>query len=49
MSAHLKQDEPVTSNRLDGMKQGIVGQPLSRIDGLAKVTGTHASTTTYTE
>ena len=40
MSAHLKQDEPVTSNRLDGMKQGIVGQPLSRVDGLAKVTGT---------
>ncbi len=40
MTAHFKQDEPVTSNRLDAMKQGIVGKPLSRIDGLAKVTGT---------
>ncbi len=40
MSAHLKQDKPVTSNRLDGMSQGVIGKPLSRIDGLAKVTGT---------
>ncbi|MCP9221745.1 xanthine dehydrogenase family protein molybdopterin-binding subunit [Erythrobacter sp. LQ02-29] len=40
MSAHLKQDEPITSNRLDKMKQGIIGKPISRIDGLAKVTGT---------
>ena len=40
MTAHLKQDEPDTSNRLDGMKQGIIGQPIPRIEGLAKVTGT---------
>ncbi|MBU2032918.1 MAG: xanthine dehydrogenase family protein molybdopterin-binding subunit, partial [Alphaproteobacteria bacterium] len=40
MSAHLKQDEPDTRNVLDKMEQGIVGQPLARPDGLAKVTGT---------
>ncbi|WP_336985344.1 xanthine dehydrogenase family protein molybdopterin-binding subunit [Altererythrobacter aquiaggeris] len=40
MSAHLKQDKPDTANRLDDMKQGIIGQPLPRVDGLAKVTGT---------
>ena len=40
MSAHLKQDEPDTANRLDGMKQGVIGQPLSRVEGMAKVTGT---------
>ena len=40
MSAHLKQDKPDTANRLDDMKQGVLGKPLSRIDGLAKVTGT---------
>lgn len=40
MTVHLKQDEPDTSNRLDGMKQGVIGQPISRVEGLAKVTGT---------
>ena len=40
MTVHFKQDEPVTSNRLDGMKQGVVGKPIPRIEGLAKVTGT---------
>ena len=40
MSVHLKQDKPDTANRLDDMKQGVLGQPLPRIDGLAKVTGT---------
>ena len=29
MTVHLKQDEPDTSNRLDGMKQGVIGQPIS--------------------
>ena len=40
MTVHLKQDEPDTSNRLDGRKQGVIGQPISRVEGLAKVTGT---------
>lgn len=40
MTAHLKQDEPDTENFLDTMKQGVLGKPVSRIEGLAKVTGT---------
>ncbi len=40
MTVHFKQDEPDHSNRLDGMKQGVLGKPLPRVDGLAKVTGT---------
>ncbi len=40
MTVHFKQDEPDNSNRLDGMKQGVLGEPLPRIEGLAKVTGT---------
>ena len=36
----MKQDEPVTDNRLDDMKQGVLGVPTSRIEGLLKVTGT---------
>ncbi len=40
MSAHCKQDEPDTRNVLDAMVQGVVGKPLSRPDGIAKVTGT---------
>ena len=40
MTVHLKQDEPVSDNRLDEMKQGVIGKPVSRVDGLAKVTGT---------
>ena len=40
MKVHLKQDEPDQANRLDRMKQGVLGQPISRVEGLAKVTGT---------
>ena len=40
MTTHLKQDEPVTEDRLADMKQGVVGKPVPRIEGLAKVTGT---------
>lgn len=40
MTAFLKQDQPDTANVLDRMKQGIIGEPLPRIEGLAKVTGT---------
>ena len=40
MTAHLKQDEPDTDNFLDTMKQGVLGKPVSRVEGLAKVTGT---------
>ena len=40
MTAHLKQDEPDTENFLDTMKQGVLGKPVSRVEGLAKVTGT---------
>ncbi|WP_343346726.1 xanthine dehydrogenase family protein molybdopterin-binding subunit [Sphingomicrobium sp. XHP0239] len=40
MSAHFKQDEPVDTNLLDTMKQGVIGKPLSRVEGLAKTTGT---------
>lgn len=40
MTVHLKQDKPDEENRLDGMKQGVLGEAIPRIDGLAKVTGT---------
>ena len=40
MKVHVKQDKPATDNRLDTMRQGIVGKPVPRIEGLAKVTGT---------
>ena len=40
MSVYIKQDEPATDNRLDTMQQGIIGKPVPRIEGLAKVTGT---------
>lgn len=40
MSAYLKQDEPDNANRLDGMRQGVLGTDTSRIEGLLKVTGT---------
>ena len=39
MSTHFKHDEPVETNRLDDMKQGVIGKPLPRIEGLAKTTG----------
>ena len=40
MTAHFKQDAPDTDNRLDTMQQGIIGKPVPRVEGLAKVTGT---------
>lgn len=40
MTAHLKQNKPDKRNVLDGMKQGIIGKPISRSEGLLKVTGT---------
>ncbi|WP_137679006.1 xanthine dehydrogenase family protein molybdopterin-binding subunit [Aurantiacibacter suaedae] len=40
MTVHFKQDKPEQSNRLDGMKQGVLGKGVSRLEGLAKVTGT---------
>ena len=40
MTAHLKQDEPVTDNFLDSTGQGLVGTGLARSEGLLKVTGT---------
>ncbi|MEE4537147.1 MAG: xanthine dehydrogenase family protein molybdopterin-binding subunit [Erythrobacter sp.] len=40
MTVHFKQDEPDNSNRLDSMKQGVLGKPIPRVEGLAKVTGT---------
>ncbi|GMN03828.1 xanthine dehydrogenase family protein molybdopterin-binding subunit [Erythrobacter sp. MTPC3] len=40
MTVHFKQDEPDKTNRLDGMKQGILGKAIPRVDGMAKVTGT---------
>ncbi|MBX7500428.1 xanthine dehydrogenase family protein molybdopterin-binding subunit [Qipengyuania sp. YG27] len=40
MTAHMKQDKPDRSNRLDAMKQGVLGKAIPRIEGLAKVTGT---------
>jgi xanthine dehydrogenase YagR molybdenum-binding subunit len=40
MTVYFKQDQPDTSNRLDEMKQGVIGEPISRVEGQAKVTGT---------
>lgn len=40
MSAHITFDKPDTSNRLDDMKQGVLGKPHVRVEGLGKVTGT---------
>lgn len=40
MTVHFKQDEPDTRNLLDRGAQKIIGTPLSRPEGLAKVTGT---------
>ncbi|WP_128892080.1 xanthine dehydrogenase family protein molybdopterin-binding subunit [Erythrobacter sp. HKB08] len=40
MTVHMKQDEPDRSNRLDAMKQGVLGKGIPRVEGLAKVTGT---------
>ncbi|MEE4208183.1 MAG: xanthine dehydrogenase family protein molybdopterin-binding subunit [Parvularcula sp.] len=48
MTVHFKQDEPDKSNRLDGMKQGILGKAIPRVDGMAKVTGTAPYAAEYT-
>ena len=40
MIVHMKQDTPDRSNRLDAMKQGVLGKAIPRVEGLAKVTGT---------
>lgn len=40
MTVHHKFDEPDTRHRLDAMVQGVIGRPLDRPDGPAKVTGT---------
>ena len=36
----MEQDQPATGCKLDQMSQGIIGKPISRSEGLAKVTGT---------
>ena len=40
MTVHFKQDKPDKTNRLDDMKQGVLGKAFPRVEGLAKVTGT---------
>ena len=39
MTAHQKMDKPDTRNRLDDMRQGLVGKPMDRPDGPLKVSG----------
>jgi len=39
MRAHLKFDKPDNRNVLDTTVQGVIGKPLNRPEGLAKVTG----------
>ena len=39
MTRSLTMDEPDERNRLDAMAQGVIGKPLDRPDGPAKVTG----------
>jgi xanthine dehydrogenase YagR molybdenum-binding subunit len=36
---HLRVDGPNHDNRLDHMAQGVLGQPLNRLEGPLKVTG----------
>ncbi len=40
MSHVFEMQKPDERNRLDAMKQGVIGQPMDRPDGIAKVTGT---------
>jgi xanthine dehydrogenase YagR molybdenum-binding subunit len=40
MSRSFTMDEPDDRNRLDAMAQGVIGQPIDRLEGPAKVTGT---------
>ncbi|GGF61965.1 xanthine dehydrogenase [Paracoccus acridae] len=39
MTRHLRVDGPTHDDRLDHMAQGILGQPLNRLEGPLKVTG----------
>lgn len=39
MTRHLRVDGPVTDDRLDHMAQGVLGQPLNRLEGPLKVSG----------
>ena len=39
MTAHFKHDKPDNRNVLDHTAQGIIGQPLTRPEGILKVTG----------
>ncbi|GGI74583.1 xanthine dehydrogenase [Polymorphobacter multimanifer] len=39
MTRTLSMDQPDDRNRLDAMVQGVIGKPLDRLDGPAKVTG----------
>jgi len=39
MTAHHKMDKPDSRNRLDDMRQGLVGTPMDRPDGPLKVSG----------
>ncbi len=36
----MEQDQPATDCKLDQMSQGLLGKPVARFEGLAKVTGT---------
>ncbi|RED33230.1 xanthine dehydrogenase YagR molybdenum-binding subunit [Rhodopseudomonas thermotolerans] len=40
MTRSLTMDKPDERNRLDAMRQGVIGKPLDRPDGPAKTTGT---------
>ena len=39
MRSMLKMDKPDTRNRLDDMKQGVIGKPVDRLEGPLKVSG----------
>ena len=48
MTVHFKQDKPADDNRLDDMKQGVLGKPMPRIEGMAKATGMAPYAAEYT-
>lgn len=39
MTRHLRVDGPIHEDRLDQMAQGVIGQPLNRLEGPLKVSG----------
>lgn len=47
MTAHFKHDKPDTRNVLDHTVQGIIGEPLTRPEGILKVTGTATYSAEY--